>query len=256
MSELRCRLALLEVASFGTLAAFYLWWGSAWLATNEARLVALAFFVVLGAYLLYVSPAHIFRDSLSNRGLGSLRTGFLRTDNFRAAAPRFAMVLVPGALLIIGASWWFNPGFVERWSLRLFAVKYGLSLLSATVQELILSGWLLLRIKAIIPVRWARHPLISHRLLVTLTIAVLAGLFHAPNGPLMVLGPLGIAGLVWVGYSHPNLLLCVITHATLNTLLHRVAELNMRVGLSYFDLELSPYRMLIPSMSELVRQLP
>ncbi len=256
MRGLRRRLALLEVASFGTLAAFYLWSGAAWLAANEARLVAVAFFVALGVYLLYVSPVRFFHDSPSSRGLGSWRTGFIRTDNFRVAAPRFAMVLVPGVLLIVGASLWINPGFVERWSLRLFVLKYALSLLSATVQELILSGWLLLRIKAIIPVPRARRPLLSHRLLVTLTIAVLAGLFHAPNGPLMLLGALGIAGLVYVGYSHPNLFLCVVTHATLNTLLHRVAELNMRVGLSYFDLELSPYRMLIPPMSELIRQLP
>jgi len=43
-------------------------------------------------YFAVVSPSYVHGDSLADRGLGSPRTGFVRTDNLKVALRRFGLL--------------------------------------------------------------------------------------------------------------------------------------------------------------------
>ena len=76
-------------------------------------------------------------------------------------------------------------------------------------------------------------------------------MMHLPNLPLMILTFVFAFYLGYLFYEAPNLYIIVIVHALLGTLLHRVYELHMKLGI-YFGTEGYVSRFIIPGANDLI----
>jgi len=113
-----------------------------------------------------------------------------------------------------------------------------------------LFSYILLRLKDLILI----ESLHTKKIIVLLLFSSIFALIHLPNLPLMALTFIFAFWLGYVFYSTPNLYAIVIVHAFLGTLLHRVYELHMKIGLFYGveSHEGHFFRFLIPSFSEII----
>jgi hypothetical protein len=254
--------AVLEVAGIGMLALVFGWLVAPRLELPRDRWEVILPILAISAYLGYVSPCLLFRDSLASRGLGSGRTGFIRLDNLPSSLRGYGSIALLGSGLILGIALWLRPDHLARLNWTAVLVKLGLYGLSATAQQLGFVGWLFPRLKAIFPETLRRlsplgsiGPVTRPRLKVCVTAALLAVAFHYPNPLLMAIcGIMGFA-LAWVSYDSPHLIGAATVHALLGTLLHRVAGLNMRIGPSYYQPGSYFFRTLFPSLERFLNPL-
>jgi hypothetical protein len=243
--------AVVEVAAIITLAFVFIWAVAPHLTMPNHRWEIVIFFATLSVYLGYISPVRMFRDSLASRGLGGRHTSYIRLDNLRGASRNYGAVAILGCLTILGASLWVHPDLWHRLDRQSFLLKFGFYLLSGTAQQLVFTGWLCVRLKGIFP-ETAAATGTPHRLWVCLTAALLAGAFHLPNPPLMIISSLGGFVFMWISYRSPNLFWAAIAHALLGTFLHRMTGLNMRIGPFYYQTDRHFFRTWIPVLQQLL----
>lgn len=180
-------------------------------------------------YYIFVSPLMIHKDTLERRGLGSREQFYLRTDNFYLAWWYIRTPLIITSAAIILVAWYNDSPFFIRPDWYALSLKFTIYLFSAFAQDILFFSFVLLRLKELITLRSDTLQNIS---VITL-FATLFAFYHLPNIPLMILSFFFALALGQLFYKIPNLYVIVIAHALLGTLLHRVYELHMKVGLFY-----------------------
>lgn len=198
-------------------------------------------------YYLYISPTYIHEDTLESRGLGSQRNFVLLTDNFIYV---WKIVFIPLLIIcgaILFAAWQKNASFFVKPDWYALLLKFFFYLFSAFAQDIFFFSFLLIRLKEIITLKSN----IFKQVTVVFIFALFFALFHLPNVPLMILTFVFAFYLGYIFYETPNLYIVVIVHALLGTLLHRVYELDIKIGV-YYGTEGHIFRFIIPMINDLI----
>ncbi len=211
-------------------------WSGIWLLTLPGFIPAAAvFFSAEIIYIVYLSPVWLHRDPLPERGLGTWRTLFVRTDNLRAAARGFGWLALSGtvAILIVAAFW--NPGWTTQISWPALVARFRLYMISAVVQALVLVGFGLPRFRNLLmsaptPGQDGASDGLPRRLLVLLVVALIFGGLHAPHPLLIALATMFGFALTWQSLQTPNVLAAACCQFLLGLQVHFVLGLTMRVG--------------------------
>jgi hypothetical protein len=211
------------------------WLGLRLLALPGFMPAARVFFSAEFIYLIYLSPAWLHRDPLSERGLGTWRTLFVRTDNLRAAARGFGWLTLGGTAAILVLAAISNPGWTERLDRQAFAARAGAYVISVVVQTLIFVGFALPRVRSLLaPVSERALPAPSgappRRLLMSAVVAALFCVLHAPHPLLMVLAAAYGFALAWLSLRTPNVLAAACCQFLLGLQVYFALGLSMRVG--------------------------
>ncbi|MEA3405728.1 MAG: hypothetical protein U9R28_08320 [Pseudomonadota bacterium] len=220
--------------------------------TLESNLAFYSFVGLLSAailYYLYISPT-LHQDSHEARGIGSARKLFIRTDNFFTAWKLLFIPMLFIASLIILASWHKNTHFFANPDWDGFFIKFILYLASAFMQDILFFSYVLVRLKDLVTIKSEQYK----KTLVVIIFAVLFATVHMPNLPLVTVTFIFALWLGYVFYTVANLYAIVIVHAILGTLLHRVYELHMKIGILYGTdpQQVHFTRFLIPAVNELI----
>ena len=197
----------------------------------------------IGYYLFWVSPV-LHGDSPGARGLDSstCKTSFVYY---------FVLLLIGLSVIVvmIYLKYGQRPPDID-WGV--FWLKYGFYLTSAFLQDLIFFSFFQLRIKEIVSTHFTNK---SEQLWITVgVVAVAFGLFHIPNWPLTLFS-IGFGFLVSLSfYLRPNIWAVVLIHALLGTVLHRIYQLHMKIGLFYGQTspDASFFRKIIPFTEALI----
>lgn len=202
------------------------------------------------AYFLFISPLLFHEDTLEGRGLGPRNSFYIRTDNFYRALSILLVPVIMISTIIIVAAWQNGSAFFVRPDWYAFSLKFSMYLFSAFAQDIFFFSFILVRLKDIITIDSETHK----NIVVILLFSLLFTLFHLPNIPLMVLSFLFAIALGQLFYKVPNLHVVIIIHAILGTLLHRVYELHMKMGVFYGMESQQGYlmRYLLPIFDELI----
>ena len=200
-------------------------------------------------YMIYVSPVLIHKDTLADRGLGGRDTYYIRTDNLRAAARNYGIMAILAAVVILAAAHYkgIDLGDPLRW--RRFAFKLMFYLPSALLQDLCFLGFILPRVRDVVPgdsQNWQRI------LAVSALAAGLFAVFHVPNIPLIAVAAVVGFAATTIFQRTPNILPAAVAHAFIGAMLHRIFELNMRIGQAYWHPEKYFFRELIPGLKEYI----
>jgi membrane protease YdiL (CAAX protease family) len=208
-------------------------------------------------YFSFLSPDLLHQDALAQRGLGSWRTLFIRFDNLLGSCKYYLGLTLAGGTLMVGTAFILKPGVFSGFSWHALWLKMGLNILNALGQDLLFLAFFMPRIRELCSIAAVPGPFAGlcskhHAWVVSLVCALLFAIYHMPNPPLMLL----VFGIGWVVsyiyYHAPNLVLAVLTHAILGTILHRVLELNTRIGPFFWERDKYVYRTLFPALKELI----
>jgi hypothetical protein len=228
-------LSAVELATVVALQFAVVWLGL-WLLTlpgfmPAARIVFSAEII----YLVYLSPAWLHRDPLPDRGLGTWRTLFVRTDNLRAAAQAFGWLAVAGTAVILTLAVIWKPGWTARIDWHAWALRSRFYFISVVIQALVLVGFGLPRVKSLLmpapgPGQSVASSAPSGRLLVSLVVALLFGSLHAPHPALMALAATFGFAMAWLSLRTPNVLAAACCQFVLGLQVNLILGLSMRVG--------------------------
>ncbi len=220
------------------------------LTSSLAIYLLLSLVLVTAIYYLFISPLLIHGDTLEKRGLGPRSHLYVRTDNFSTAWWSLFIPFTITSGIIIFAAWQNDSPFFVNPDWYALSLKFSMYLFSAFAQDILFFSFILIRLKELVTIK--SDSLKS--LVVLLIFATLFALFHLPNVPLMLLSFIFALTLGHLFYRVPNLYVIVIMHAFLGTLLHRVYELHMKLGVLYGDESQQGYvmRHLIPYVNELI----
>lgn len=212
-------------------------WGGLWLLARPWFMpVARVFFSAEFIYLIYLSPVWLHRDPLPERGLGTWRTLFVRTDNLRAAARGFGWLTIGGtaAILVLAAT--LNPGWTARIDWQAFVLRARTYFISVLVQTLIFVGFALPRVKSLMMAAFAQErpdgsegP--PRRLLISVVVAALFCVLHAPHPLLMALAAAYGFALAWLSLRTPNVFAAACCQLLLGLQVYFALGLSMRVGI-------------------------
>lgn len=249
--------SIFEIAAF--MAA---WLTCQWLIAprmrDEAwlRIPALSVLLLGGLYIAVISPLIVHRDPASARGLGSWRTGFVRTDNLRGAFRAFGLLAIVLTAILVAAALVRRPDVLQTLNWKALLTKFALYIAAAFAQALIFFGFIFVRIRGIIDGAGVqdqdRHAAFSRRATAAMLTAALFSLCHNPNLPLMALTFVAGALWAWLYHTRPNLLALAVSHAIVGTVLHRVVELHMRIGPFYWNPSHHPVRDVFPFVKPLI----
>ncbi len=219
-----------------------------------ARVVFYALLLWGAAHVLWISPRVLHRDRPEVRGWGTTWP----PHGLRARLRIYGALTLLGGAALLGVAALRDPGIYQRLVWRSVWVKLALYVPFAFVQDMFVFAFIMTRVRDLVPARAHAERAGTcgwHRAQVTLTTAAIFALLHAPNGPLMAVTAL--AGLVWawVFYARPSIALLALSHAILGTVLHRVVELNTRVGPFYWQPKGQLLRVVIPGMDALIGDL-
>lgn len=210
---------------------------------------------VAALYLFFLSPAVVHGDLPGVRGLGGWRTAFIRTDNLRQSAVIYGTAAAAAVAFLFAGILLIEPARLAEISWRSIPLKFGLYLISTTLQGLFWLGFVLVRLRGLFsrdgrageslpppPQRWA----------ICLLCASLFSLCHAPNPALMAL-TFVMGGIICRLYlSTPNILAAIVCQTVIGTALHRIIGLHMMVGPFYSQTEAHPLRTLLPFTKKLI----
>jgi hypothetical protein len=211
-------------------------WLGLWLLTLPGFIpVARIVFSAEIIYLVYVSPVWLHRDSLPDRGLGTWRTFFVRTDNLGPAARSFFWLALAGTAVILLLATIWKPGWTARLDWQACVIRSRSYLISVVVQALILVGFGLPRLESLLmptsgPGQSAATGAPSRRLLVSLVVAILFGSLHAPYLPLVALAAAFGFAVAWLSLRTPNVLAVACCQFVLGLQVNLILGLSMRVG--------------------------
>jgi hypothetical protein len=230
------RLSAVEAVVLVSVQLAVVWFGLWLLALPWFMPVARVFFSAEFLYLIYLSPVWLHRDPLPERGLGTWRTLFVRTDNLRTAARGFGWLTLGGsaAILILAATW--NAGWTTRLDWQAFWPRARHYSISVVVQTLVFVGFALPRVKRLLA-RASRSGLaaesdaLPRRLLMSAVVAALFCALHAPHPLLMALAAAYGFALAWLSLRTPNVLAAGCCQFLLGLQVYFVLGLSMRVGI-------------------------
>lgn len=236
----------LVVILAGGLAAC--WWVMPQIANPQIASFAYLLLAASFAYVVYFSPVRLHRNSLAERGLGTWRTLFVRTDNLDVAARRFGVAALVGTVLILIAAAVWNPEVFTRFNWKAFASRCVVYSMSALIQSLVFVGFLLPRFRDVC----THGDETRRRWKVAALAALVFSVAHAPNLPIIALG-IPFAFIVsWISWRTPNVFAAAGFHAVLGVLVHRVLELSMRTGPFYSNPDTYMWRTLFPFVREVI----
>ena len=250
-SAFKARLIALELTVLTALYFVITWMIVPQVFTSNAALFTFVLMLVsMTFYYFYVSPTLLHQDSLETRGLGARKYLYVRTDNFLEAWRLLWIPMVVTGSLIVLAAWQKNTVFFIAPDWYALFLKFMFYLFSAFIQDILFFSYILTRLKDLVLIDDSHYK----KIIVVLLFSALFSLIHLPNIPLMGLTFLFSFWLGYVFYSTPNLTVIVIVHALLGTLLHRVYELHMKIGMFYGVESHQGYffRFLIPGIRELI----
>ncbi len=209
--------------------------------------ITLILLVSVAFYYLYISPSIIHQDLLKERGMGNVKHLFIRTDNFTHVGK---FVLVPLLIIcgsILFAAWYKKSNFFIEPDWYTLLLKLFFYFFSALIQDIFFFSFLLIRLKEFIVIK---SNLLKH-VVVVFIFSLFFSLFHLPNLPLMILTFIFAFWLGYIFYKTPNLYIVIIVHALLGTLLHRVYELHMKIGI-FYGTEKHIIRYTIPIINDII----
>jgi hypothetical protein len=242
---------------------------AAWLGPWLMRLPGFIPAVRLGlvATLVYVSwysPARLHGDSLADRGLGTWRTAFIRTDNLRPAARSFGWLSLGGTIAILLLAEAINPGWFARANWTSWGVRLGFYAPSASFQALAFVGFGLLRLNGLLAS--PRSPgfavtvmgtpgSVRRRVFLSCVAGTTFAALHAPNPSAMALSAVFGFAVAWISVRTPNVFAAAACQILLGLLVHRVLGLSLWVGASYSHPDTFLMRDFIPWARELIGNL-
>lgn len=245
---------LAEVALAGALFVFMLWGLGPRIAAGGLA-VALFWLAValLGVLAAIVSPLILHHDPPALRGWGLGRSAN-DPGVFAKAWPRYGLLTLVGLAAIGVLAALRDPRFISRIAWNDAALKLAIYLVSGAVQDLVLFGFVLTRLRVAIAggmgPAWA-----PARPFAAVTLAALFALAHAPNWPFAALVFLGGAALAWLFWARPNVILAGASHAVLGTALHAALRLNMRIGPFYAHPQGHILRHVLPFMAPIAQRI-
>lgn len=229
------------------------------LGQNGLGPVLIAVLALFFFYIAYLSPVLIHKDSLKERGLGTWKTLFVRTDNLATAFWPYFWLALTGGIAIITIALVSDPDIFSKIVWKAFFLKLALYIFNAFGQGLLFLSFLLTRLRVLFPVSQGvddqRRATLQHQLVVSLMCALFFSISHLPNFPLMIVTLFMGFAVSWIYYRTPNLLLAAVAHATIGTLLHQVLQMHMRIGPFYWENEKYVFRTLFPVLREIIGDL-
>lgn len=247
----KARLIILEVGALSILYFIIAWVLIPQVLISKMMLYILMIVVGIAAlYYVYVLPSLFHQYTLEERGIGSRKNFFVRTDNFLEA---WRLLLIPMLVMgvsIILAAWQKNTNFFFELDWVAFFLKFFMYLFHALVQDILFFSYILIRLKDLVLIESDHYK----KILVVFLFATLFAAIHLPNIPLMILTFIFAFWFGYLFYSVANLHVIIIIHAFLGTLLHRVYELHMKIGIFYGIESQEGYliRFLIPAIGDLI----
>jgi hypothetical protein len=247
---------MLEIAGFTGYYLFTLWFLGPQVATGQMSILAYWMLVLAGwVYLFWFSTFILHRDPPEWRGWGARGLDGTRPGSFQNSWRTYAGFTAGGAVALIGYAGWLDPDRLAHIPWKEVGLKFAGYLGSGLLQAAIFFGYMLNRIRAMIPVSAGRHSVSQHQFCVAVATASLFSFYHLPNVPLMGLTWAAGFGWAWIYYRRPNIPSLVLSHACLGTVLHRVVQLYMRVGPAYAHPDLHIVRTLIPGLQKITGNL-
>jgi hypothetical protein len=201
-----------------------------------------------GIYLLWISPVLLHRDPPEWRGWGGCGDDGACPGSFKNAWPGYVAFTVLGGLLLLAYAWWLDPGKLLHIDWPGVKIKFTGYVVFGIVQDAVFFGFVLVRLRKMIPISAGPHSILQHRFIVALATAGLFAFYHLPNRSLMGFTLLGGFCWSWIFYLRPNILLLGVGHAVLGTILHRIIQLYMRIGPFYDHPDLYLLRHVVPGL--------
>jgi hypothetical protein len=247
---------IIEIAALAAMLLLGLWILGPRLADHPLLVVAYWLLVAAGGVsILWVSPVVLHADPPALRGWGRRRGDTPDPGSFRNAWRVYAAFTLVAATLLTSVAMLIDPMLTARLSWTALGIKFLGYLVFGVVQAFVFFGFVLTRVRGIIPVSSRPTSRWHHRFAVAAVTAVIFAGLHLPNLPLTAL--VLAAGFCWalIFYQHPNVLLLGISHAVLGTILHRVVQLYMRIGPFYSDVDGYVLRTVVPGVAQLIGDL-
>lgn len=216
---------------------------------TEFIILLLSFFV----YLLILSPL-IHGHSREARGLGSLKTFFIKTDSLSSDIKPFTFFWI-FCLFVFTTAFFIKSYFIDitiDWPG--FLLKYGLYIVSASLQDAVVFSFLFLRIQALTNYYLPDQNTSSTMLIASFVLATVFGLAHLPNWQLALFTTPFAFGLALLFSRSPNLFLVAMSHAFFGAALHRIFQLHMKCGHFYgnYSTDAAFVRKVIPGLEALI----
>jgi hypothetical protein len=230
------RLSAVEAVALVSVQLAVVWFGLWLLALPWFMPVARVFFSAEFIYLIFLSPVWLHRDPLPERGLGTWRTLFVRTDNLRTAARGFGWLTLGGTAAILILASIRSPGWATRLDWQAFWPRARHYFISVVVQTLVFVGFALPRVKSLLAPA-SRSGLADgsdvppRRLLMSAVVAALFCVLHAPQPLLMALAAAYGFALAWLSLRTPNVLAAACCQFLLGLQVYFALGLSMRVGI-------------------------
>lgn len=232
----------IELAASLLILLTFVWVGPAVLPRRLFPFVAVAMLALGVAYAVWISPVLIHGDTLRERGLGSLATWFVRRDNLREASRPFLVLTLGGAVAIFALAAWLNPEWATRADWRAWSARALFYAVSATLQALVFVGFVVLRLRELLPTRW----------MVACAAGMLFGLIHAPDPLAVALTAFFGAACAWISVRTPHVFAAAGSQLVLGLLVHRALGLPLRVGYFASHPDLHVFREALPVVGRII----
>ena len=247
---------LIEITALAAMLLFGLWILGPLLADHVVPVAAYWLFVAGGGIaILWVSPVLLHADPPALRGWGRRRGDTPDPGSFRNAWRVYAAFTLVAATLLVSFAVLTDPTLTVRISWIALGMKFLGYLVFGVVQAFVFFGFVLTRVRTIIPMPSRPTSRWRHRLAVAAVTAVVFAGLHLPNQPLAALALAAGFCWAWIFYQRPNVLLLGISHAVLGTILHRVVQLYMRIGPFHSEVDGYVLRTVVPGLTELIGDL-
>lgn len=206
-------------------------------------------------YLPWISPVILHCDPPELRGWGACGNDGRCPGSFKNAWRVYAAFTALAAVVLVAYAWWLDPARLAHINWKAFGIRFAGYVPFGFVQAATFFGFVLTRIRATIPLPAGPHSVLRHRLLVALATTAIFTFYHLPNKSLMIFALSAGFCWSWIYYRRPNILLLGLSQAILDTLLHRVVQLYMRIGPFYTHPELYILRNVVPGLKQIIGNL-
>lgn len=197
---------------------------------EENLILQISAYILGGFFILYVFfiSQYLHKDTAAERGFGSWKTLFIRTDNLKKSAKEVLLIITP--LLILGifvtalilgtlwnpegegfSAWLVDQGLLEEENLLIdFFGQFLYYILWGFIQQVLFLSFIHVRLRKVFPT--------MSRMRISLLTGAIFGSYHLFNFPLVTFT--FVSGTIWAWsfYETPNLLTVSISHGLGGTL--------------------------------------